>query len=263
MKTTPTDTYLDTALAAAEKARAVLFRAFRNPLEVRSKGSPINLVTEADIASEKAITDCIKTRHPDHNLLAEEHDYGQTDSPFTWIIDPLDGTNNFAHRLPHYAVSIALHHHGTTILGVVIDPERDECFQAVRGEGAFLNGERLSVTDRGELTQSLLSTGFYYDRGETMRDSIRKIETLLSLGIMDIRRTGAAALDLSWVAAGRTDGYFESMLSPWDFAAGALIVEEAGGHVTDWAGKKVARSPSGVVATNGKIHDSLLEILQT
>jgi myo-inositol-1(or 4)-monophosphatase len=253
--------FLETALGAAETARSILYRSFRAPLEIKTKSTHFDLVTAADIECEKKVVEKIRDSFPEHNILAEEHAYGETNSPFTWVIDPLDGTNNFAHRLPHYSVSIALAYKGEAVLGVVLDPERDELFQAVKGKGAALNGAPLTVTNAKTLRESLLITGFYYDRGSKMRESLGKIEEFLSLGIIDIRRLGSAALDLCYVASGRADGYFEFMLNPWDFAAGKLILEEAGGTVTDRDGKPFGIAASYVVASNGLIHAQMLEVL--
>jgi myo-inositol-1(or 4)-monophosphatase len=253
--------YIEVALSAAKAAKEILYHTFRTAFVIKTKGSHFNLVTEADIECEKKIVSVIRETFPEHNILAEEHDYGKTGSPFTWVIDPLDGTNNFAHRLPHYSISIALAHYGEAVLGVILDPERDELFTAVKGQGAALNNNPIKVSGAATLKESLLITGFYYDRGEKMRQALKRVESFLSLGVIDVRRFGSAALDLCYVACGRADGYFEFMLNPWDFAAGRLIVEEAGGLVTNDAGHQFGLVPSYIVASNGKIHEAMLEIL--
>jgi myo-inositol-1(or 4)-monophosphatase len=254
--------FLDTALAAAAAAGKVIERFKTEPLNVKTKGQHYNLVTAADVACEDAITAAVRAAYPDHNILAEEKDYGKTDSPFLWVIDPIDGTANFAHGFPHFAVSIALAHEGELVVGVVLDPSRNELFQAVRGRGASLNGRPLAVSAAGSIKESLLITGFPYDRGKTLDETLEKIGTFLRLGAMDIRRVGSAALDLCWLAAGRADGYFEYLLNAWDFAAGVLILREAGGRVTDWDGKPIPLAASSLLASNSRVHEELLGVLR-
>ncbi|MBN1522842.1 MAG: inositol monophosphatase [Spirochaetales bacterium] len=255
--------YLNTAKTAAQAGQRILKKYFRAPLTITVKDEQhYNIVTQADVECEEAIVECLQEVYPDHNILAEEHEYGKTGSPYTWIIDPLDGTTNFAHGIPAYSISIALAFHDDMVAGLVWDIEHNEMYTAVKGSGAWCNDVRLSVSSARTLPQCLFSTGFYYGRGEEMKKALKKIEQLLTLGIIDIRRFGSAALDLCMVASGRIDGYFEYMLNPWDFAAGKLIVEEAGGLVTDCEGENPGISPSYIVGTNGKIHGELLEILQ-
>jgi myo-inositol-1(or 4)-monophosphatase len=253
--------YLKTALAAASVAGKVIERFKNAPLDVRTKGEHYNLVTAADLACEEKIVETIRASWPAHNFSAEENKYERTDSPFTWVIDPIDGTANFAHGFPHFAVSIALAREGSLVLGVVLDPSRGELFQAVRGQGAALNGRPLTVSPARSVRESLLVTGFYYDRGDMMDETLEKIRALLRLGVMDIRRTGSAALDLCWVACGRVDGYFEYKLNAWDFAAGALILTEAGGKGTDWEGRPLPLEASSIAATNGRFHEELVGVL--
>ncbi len=252
---------METALAAAQAAGRVIARFGRDSLDVRAKGEHYNLVTAADIACEDEIVRVIRAAHPDHNFFAEEKKYERTPSPFTWVIDPIDGTANFAHGFPHFAVSVALAHEGALVCGVVLDPSRNETFRAARGQGAFLNDRPIRVSGAGSLRESLLVTGFYYDRGATMDETLEKIRTLLRRGAMDIRRTGSAALDLCWVACGRVDGYFEYKLNAWDFGAGALIVGEAGGRVSDWRGEPLPLAASSIAATNGRYHEELVGVL--
>ncbi len=253
--------HLRTARRAAFAAGRVIKQCQRSGLDVKTKGQHYNLVTAADVASEDRIVAVIRAAFPDHNILAEEKEYGKTDSPFTWVIDPIDGTSNFAHGFPHYAVSIGLAYGAEIVVGVVLYPERRELFHAVRGQGAFCNNKPIRTSDAPGLRQSLLVTGFHYERDKKMETTLSSIGTLLRLGIMDIRRTGSAALDLCYTAAGRVEGYFESRLNAWDFAAGILIVTEAGGRVTTWEGGPVPINASSIVATNGRIHEELVGVL--
>jgi len=254
---------MEIAKKAAQKGREVLEKYYKTPLSIRTKNTQhYNLVTQADVECEKAITEVILAQCPGHNILAEEHEYGKTGSEYTWIIDPLDGTTNFAHGLPVWSISIALALRGELITGLVWDITRDEQFTAIKDNGAFCNEEAIRVSKAGRLTESLFSIGFYYDRGEAMKRSLKKIEELLVMGITDIRRFGSAALDLCWVACGRIDGYFEYMLNPWDFAAGKLILSEAGGQATTYEGGETGIKPSSMAATNGLIHNELVAFLK-
>lgn len=222
-----------------------------------------NAVTPVDHASEQAILDVIRRRFPGHDYLAEERGTSRTGSPYLWVIDPLDGTLNFAHGLPVCCVSIGLVERGRAVLGGVYDPFRDETFFAERGRGATLNGRRLRASGVRAVEGSLLVTGFPYDRNRRaalyagiVRDFLRKAQ--------DLRRSGSAALDLAWVAAGRYDGFWEFSLSPWDVAAGRLLVEEAGGRITDFSGTPwgpVEEWGRQTLASNGKIHSEMLRIL--
>ncbi|MBR9699866.1 inositol monophosphatase [Candidatus Woesearchaeota archaeon] len=251
----------EVAIKAAKAAAKIHLKYFRTELDIKTKSSHHDQVTVADIESEKAIVRIIRKSFPDHNFLCEEHDYKKTPSPYTWIIDPLDGTNNYAHGIPIFCTSIALAKKGDIILGVILDPTRKEMFVAEKGKGAFLNGKRISVTKAASLKQSILVTGFYYDRGKPALDALNNIRKFFNKGIIGIRRLGSAALDFCYVASGRFDGYWEFKLNPWDFAAGSLIVQEAGGTVTNKQGKKLPIKSSYVVATNKKIHAKVLEVL--
>jgi len=255
--------YLDLAIRAAREAGKIHLKYFHTEIAIEEKSSSFDLLTVADIESEKAIVSAIKNNFSDHNILAEEAKYEKTDSEFTWIIDPLDGTNNFASGLPIFCVSIALAKANELIAGVVYDPTRDELFCAQKGEGAFLNGKPIHVTQQADLTQALLITGFYYDRGKEMKKTLDDIQKFFKCRIVGLRRLGAAALDLCYVASGRASGFWEFILSPWDFAAGKLLIEEAGGKVTNKEGQDFSiYKPSFVVASNGKIHASMLSILK-
>ena len=227
--TVPLDTLLETAIEGARRAGRVLAERFHQPRTVTFKGG-IDLVTDADRASESVLLSWLKQRHPDHAILAEES--GATaGSRYRWIIDPLDGTTNYTHQLPHFSVSIAVEADGELQAGVVHDPMRDELFAAARGRGATLNGTpiRASTTDR--LDRSLLCTGFPYDVREHPEGPVGLVARFVALS-QGIRRLGSAALDLAYLACGRYDGYFEFGLKPWDVAAGALLVSESGGVMT-------------------------------
>ncbi|MCK5282364.1 MAG: inositol monophosphatase [Nanoarchaeota archaeon] len=255
--------YLDIAIEAAKAAGRIHLKYFDTDLKIKTKqGESHNRVTIADTESEKKIVSMIKKHFPGHNFLGEENKYEKTDSEFTWIIDPLDGTNNYSHSFPIFCVSIALAKKGEIILGIVYDPLRNELFTAEKGKGAYLNNKRIKVTDNTDLKECILITGFYYDRGERLIRTLEDIRTFFSKLILGMRRTGSAALDLCYVASGRVDGFWEFLLNPWDFAAGKLIIEEAGGKATDKGGNKLLIKPSYVVASNGRIHDKMLEILK-
>ncbi|MFN3681397.1 MAG: inositol monophosphatase family protein, partial [Nitrospira sp.] len=223
--------------------------------------SPINLVTDADRDAEQCIIEHIRAQFPHHAFLAEERGREQgSSSPYLWIIDPLDGTTNFAHGYPIYCVSIGLEYCGRCLLGVVFDPSRNELFTAVDGQGAHLNGHPLRVSDTNDLGNSLLVTGFAYDIRETPRNNLDHFAKF-ALRAQGIRRTGSAALDLCYVAAGRFDGFWEVRLNPWDIAAGSVIVREAGGRLTDFLGNELSIYGQELVASNGHIHDAMLKVL--
>ncbi len=216
--------------------------------EVQYKDGAENTVTDADIASEELITKAILERYPDHLILGEEaHQEVSLTAPKLWIIDPLDGTNNFASGFPHFSISIAYVEAGVVMAGAVYDPSRDELFSAVRGAGATLNGQPLAVATRKTLGESLICTGFYYDRGAMMERTLEAIKSLFHEGIRGLRRTGSAALDMAYTAAGRFDGFFEYELKPWDFAAGLLLLEEAGGVGSDIDGGVMSVEARGLI----------------
>lgn len=256
-------TYLDVAILAAKEAGKIHKKYFNTDIEVKSKATSYDLVTIADIEAEKKIVSVIKKYFKGHNFLAEEQKYEKTDSEYTWIIDPLDGTNNFASGLPIFCASVAIARKDEIIAGAIYDVTRDELYYAQKGKGAYLNGKKIRVSTVSILKKALFITGFYYDRGKEMDENLRKIRQFLQRHIIGIRRLGSAALDLCYVAAGRAAGYWEFRLSPWDFAAGMLIVKEAGGKITDRRGKEISvKQKSFVAASNGKIHNKMLEILK-
>lgn len=249
---------LDVAIAAAKKAGQILLKYYGNA-GIHQKASH-DLVTEADLESEKAIRELILTAFPDHSILGEEGGViGGIDMDSMWIVDPLDGTNNYAHGIPQFSVSIAFAHRGSPLVGVILDPMRNELFTAVVGQGAKLNGSPISVSSSTDLTESMIATGFYYDRGEMMEKTLHAIRRLFNANIRGIRRLGSAALDISWVACGRLEGFFEYQLSPWDYAAGELIAREAGGECFDRLGQTHTLQSGNMVVTNGKISKAMLD----
>lgn len=256
------DEILKIATEAAEKAGQHLMSLF-GKAEVRQKGSTQNLVTQADLESEKLICDLIEGAFPNHKLLLEEgQSTGVADDEHLWIIDPLDATNNFAHNIPHFSVSIAYASNGDVKVGVIIDPTRNELFHAVKGGGAFLNGQPIQVTESTRLEESIVGTGFYYDRGTMMKKTLDSIHTLFSRNIRGMRRMGSAAIDLSWVACGRFDAFFEYKLEPWDYSAGKLLIEEAGGKCSDRVGNPLQIDSQNVIVSNGKIHDLVVDAVK-
>lgn len=255
--------YKEAAVLAAKEGGAVHKKYFRGDIEVKTKGATYDLVTVADVEAEEKIISIIRERFPDHNFLAEEAKYEKAESPYTWIIDPLDGTNNFASGMPIFCASVALAKNDEVLVGAIYDVTRNELFCAERGGGAFLNGKRISVSSVDDLKDSLLITGFYYDRGPKMLDTLDNIKKFFQQSVMGLRRLGSAALDLCYVASGRVAGFWEFELSPWDFAAGKLLVEEAGGKITGRFGEPVDTfKKSFIVASNGSIHQKMLEVLK-
>lgn len=246
------------AIQAALSAGELLRRAFGTTFKISSKPGAHNLVTEHDEAAEATIIACVLKHFPEHAFLAEESGASsKKDAPVTWIIDPLDGTVNFAHNVPCFSVSIAAAIDGQVVSGVVYDPLVNELFVAEAGKGAFLNGNKLQVSIKSSLARSFLATGFPYNVDENPMHCIDRFSELTKEGI-PIRRLGSAALDLAYVAAGRFDGYWEVSLQPWDFAAGMLLVEESGGKVSLYDGtKRDIYSTGPVLATNGLIHKEL------
>lgn len=257
--------YLDIAIKVARKAGRIHKKYFEGNFRVRSKVKSYDLLTVADTEAEEVAVSLIKKYFPQHNILAEENTYAKTDSEYTWVIDPLDGTNNFACGLPIFCVSVALVRRNEVIAGAVYDVTRNELFYAQKGKGAFLNGKSIHVNNAPILKQALLITGFYYSRGRgEMVETLETIKRFHYKHIIGIRRLGAAALDLSYVSCGRAAGFWEFKLSPWDFAAGKLLVEEAGGRITENHGRRVLfTQKSFIVASNGKIHNQMLEVINS
>jgi len=243
---------------AQEAGGLLLDRLGRSAVE--HKGV-VDLVTEADKASERFLVERLHALLPDAGMLAEEGTGTDRNSGLRWIVDPLDGTTNYAHGFPVFSVSIALERDGAIVLGVVLDPTRNECFSAIRGSGAFLNGQAIQVSATPDLDKALLVTGFPYDVRTTARDNLTQFRRFLKTA-QAIRRGGSAALDLCYVACGRFDGFWEESLSPWDMAAGVLIVPEAKGRVTGYLGGAPDIESGNILATNGRVHESMQSILE-
>lgn len=249
------------AVDVAKSAGQVLMQYLEQGIQVSSKGG-VDIVSDADLASEKAIVEAIRKAYPDHLILAEEGYADQREAEHLWIVDPLDGTINYAHEIPHFAVSIAYYHQGEPVCGVIYNPARDDLYTAERGKGAFDNGVPVQVGQQESLAEVLVGVGFYYDRGAMMRDTLKSVETLFTKQIRGIRRFGTAALDLVQVGLGRYGAFFEYELSPWDFAAGRLFVEEAGGRITTCSGAPLPLEKTSVLASNGKLHQQVLDIVK-
>lgn len=246
-----------TLIKATQAGARVLEHFFNGSFSVSSKSSINDLVTEADLASEKAIIAIIKDAFPGHFILSEEAGEHLMDSEYKWFVDPIDGTVNFANGIPLCCVSIGLEKAGEMVLGAVYNPIIKEFFFAEKGLGSFLNDKKIQVSDKTEVATSCLVTGFPYSYVDIPNGPIRIFERLLRKGI-PVRRLGSAAIDLCWVAAGRFDGFYEHKLQAWDSAAGSLIVTEAGGKVTDHNGNAYSPYDFKVLATNGKIHEELM-----
>lgn len=252
--------YLAVATEAVLRAGRIQRERYASGVAVEYKGE-IDLVTEVDRACELAILETIRSRYPGDDVVTEETDLARTGSSHIWFIDPLDGTTNFAHSYPMFCASVALAVNGEIVAGAVFDPLRDELFTSERGGGAHLNGRRLRVSSADALIRSLLITGFPYDLHDKLAERLAPFNRLAGLA-RAIRRDGAAALDLCYVAAARADGFWEVMLKPWDMHAGRLILTEAGGRATRLDGAPLGLGPDGVVATNGFIHGLLVEALR-
>jgi len=254
--------FLDAAIEAANIGGAVLtdYRKRQTPISVGLKGVN-DYVTEVDRASEKAVVDYLTGRFPDHSIVAEESAELTRDKRYQWYIDPLDGTTNFIHGVPIYSVSIGLYVDGKAAVGAVYDPVHQEMFHAIADGGAFLNKQKIVVSERGSLKGSLLSTGFPFRAQGRLKEYMRSLETFI-LETAGVRRAGSASLDLCYTACGRYDGFWEMALSPWDIAAGALIVREAGGLTTDFLGRDGYLKSGNVVTANRRIHSSMLEIIR-
>lgn len=251
------ESYLATAVKAARAGGDVLMDYLNRELKVEFKGR-INLVTEADHASQDAILGVLREAFPTHEFLAEESDeHKLSEKGCLWVIDPLDGTTNYVHGYRCFSVSIALTIDGIVAAGVVYDPWGDEMFTAVKGEGAFLNGETIAVSKENELERSLLVTGFPYDIREGMVTNLGLFNHLITKA-QAVRRDGSAALDLAYVAAGRFDGLWELKLYPWDVAAGILLIDEAGGSVSTFSGSKFQLTSLDLLATNSLIHQQMI-----
>ncbi len=248
-----------TAILAAQKAGSLLKRCFGTYCDIKSKSNKHDLVTEYDDKTEKLIIESIQSVFPDHIFLGEESGHtGSDPQAIKWIIDPIDGTVNFARNIPVFCISIAATFQNEVLAGVVYDPIKEEMFVAEKNQGAFLNGEPLKVSETTLLSDALIATGFPYNLSENPGGCIEHLVKFLKLGL-PLRRLGSAALDLAYIAAGRYDGFFEISLKPWDFAAGLLLVEEAGGKLTDYENKNLTLSESSsIIASNKHLHEQIL-----
>ena len=252
-------TMLEFAKDTARRAGLLLKEGLSGPREIRYKGE-IDLVTEMDLASEKLILEAIRANYPDHAILAEESGRSESpDSPYRWVVDPLDGTTNYAHGLPIFCVSIGLEKDGEPYLGAIYVPMLDELYWAETGQGAYLNGQKLSVSKTTELGKALLVTGFPYDV-KVKSDNLVHFSNFL-LSSQAVRRLGSAATDLAWVAAGRFDGFWEPRLGAWDMCAGTVLVREAGGTVTNYVGGPFSIYEKEILASNGALHPAMMEVL--
>lgn len=243
----------------ARQAGAVLREGANRPRHIERKG-PFDLVTDIDRTSEALVVAAIRKQFPDHAIRAEEGGGVERESPWTWLIDPLDGTNNFAHGFPQYCVSLGLLHEGAPYLGVIYDPIRDELFAGMRGEGATCNGQLIHVSSAARLNDSLLSTGFPYDFATNPQNNAAEFARV-HRHVQGIRRAGSAALDLAYVACGRLEAHWEFWLKPWDSAAGALLILEAGGRITEVDGRPWTPWSTSMIASNGHMHDELMDLL--
>ncbi|MEJ2168106.1 MAG: inositol monophosphatase family protein [Desulfobacterales bacterium] len=248
------------AIAAAYKAARILQARFGNISRVRKKDA-VEIVTEADTESEKEIVTTIRARFPEHALLGEESGLKEGNTEYRWIIDPLDGTINYAHRIPIFSISIALTYREELVLGIVLNPMDGELYTAVRGQGSKLNGRPIQVSSTPAISESLLITGFPYNIREVFEPVMNRYGNCLKTS-QAVRRLGSAALDLCYVACGRFEGFWEQCLKPWDTAAGALIAAEAGAKVTTFANKPYTLDDQEILATNGHIHDAMIELLE-
>lgn len=242
----------------ANEAGNILLRFFNTKVCVEYKGR-IDAVTEGDTKSERYILGAIRNEYPNHSILAEETGWDGRDAEYLWIIDPLDGTSNYVHGYPFFCVSIALYQNGSPLAGCVRDPTREETFFAFRGKGALLNGGKIKVSTVDCLDRALVATGFSYEK-TSRRNNLQYFNRILP-NIMGIRRDGAAALDSAYIAAGRLDGFWELKLKPWDTAAGILLVEEAGGCVSDLKGRKYDPWVDNIAMSNGYLHGEMLKVL--
>jgi myo-inositol-1(or 4)-monophosphatase len=257
----PPPLFLATAVEAVVRAGAIQMARFGRDIRIEKKGT-IDLVTEVDLAVERMFRSLVAERFADHHVLAEELDAGASIPPGPcWVFDPLDGTTNYAHGLPIFCASLALEFDGVAEVAAIFDPNRQELFTAERGGGAFLNGRPLHVSDTSRLVDAMLVTGFPYDIHSRVDEMVGLFGRFLGVA-RAVRRLGSAAIDLCYVAAGRLDGFWELSLKPWDTSAGALIVAEAGGRVTAMDGSPFTSHGGEVVATNGLIHEPMLEIIR-
>lgn len=252
---------LDDLISISKEAGELIRSKFNTNFSIEFKTNESDLVTEVDEASEKIIVDFISKKYPSHGIITEEGGTSLSKSEYNWVIDPIDGTTNFAHGLPIFAVSIGLQKKGETIAGVVYDIMQNIIYSAELNNGAYENDNRIKVNDNANLRHALLITGFPYDVRENPENALGKFAAF-TRAARGIRRLGSAAIDFCYVAKGVFDGFWEVHLNPWDMCAGKLIVEEAGGLVTDFDGRKIDIFSKKILASNGKLHNSMIEVLQ-
>jgi myo-inositol-1(or 4)-monophosphatase len=254
---------LATALAAVEEGAIAIRKHFQQSVQIEIKGTS-NFVTEADLDSEKRIVNRIRQSFPNHAIISEESHSDRADSEDLWIIDPLDGTSNFMHGIPHFAISLAYYHQGQPKVGIVCNPIRNDLYVAVLDQGAWHNGVRQKVDQSARLDQVVVCCGFYYDRDRMMQATLDTLGDFFRQNVHGMRRFGAAALDLCNLGCGHYGLFFEYKLHPWDYAAGQLFVTEAGGHVTDCTNQLLPLGrPSSICATNGLLHQQSLAIISS
>ena len=251
---------IDDVVSVAKEAGEIIRKGFGTNFSIEYKTNESNLVTEIDKASEKLITEFIKRKYPSHGILAEEGGETKNSSEYIWVVDPIDGTTNFAHGLPIFSVSIGVQKNGKTIAGVVYDVMNDIVYSSGLGSGAFANGIKLNVNKNDKLSHAVLVTGFPYNIADNPENALEKFSAFTKTA-RGIRRLGSAAIDLCYVARGVFDGFWEVSLHPWDMCAGKLIVEEAGGLVTDFAGNETDIFTEKILASNGLVHNQMIKIL--
>jgi len=253
--------FVQSAEEACRLAGKLQLEGLKKARQIEFKGS-INLVTDVDKACEKVIVDLLQGRFPHHDILAEEGSGRRKDSEYKWVIDPLDGTTNYAHGYRLFCISIALEYRGEIVVGAVYEPNRDEMFLAEKSAGASLNGEKIRVSEIAELNHAMLATGFAYNVREAKNNNLDHFEKML-MKAQAIRRDGVAAIDLCYIADGRYDGFWELNLFPWDVAAGLLMIQEAGGIVTDFRGKPFDIYSKEILASNARIHPEMVQVLSS
>lgn len=251
---------IDKVKYIAKEAGEVVREGFSQNISIEYKTDASNLVTNVDKASEKVITDFIKKEFPTHSIIAEESGNKENSSDYTWVIDPIDGTTNFAHKLPIFGVSIGIQKNGENIIGVIYDVMRDALYSTEKGSGAFKNEEKISVSNNSNLEKSVLVTGFAYNREDEYKEAVKIFGSFLTK-TRAVRRLGSAAIDFCFVASGVFDGFWEANLSPWDVCAGILLVEEAGGRVTNYKDEKLNIYSNQYLATNGRVHNKMIKII--
>jgi myo-inositol-1(or 4)-monophosphatase len=252
---------IEDIIKISKEAGNIIRNGFGTNLNIEYKTNESNLVTEIDKASEKLITEFIKKNYPTHGILAEEGGETKSNSEYLWVVDPLDGTTNFAHGVPIFSVSIGVQKNGKSIAGVVYDVMQDVVYSAEKGSGAFANGRKITVGKNDKLNHSVLVTGFPYNVADNPETIFKKFEALTKAS-RGMRRLGSAAIDFCYVAKGVFDGFWEVSLNPWDICGGKLILEEAGGIVTDFNGNEIDIFSKKILATNRLVHNAMAEILQ-